>query len=273
MPAALHLCEYPLPTGRALRGMAVLVHGLGEHGGRLAPVAAGLQQAGFAVLGYDHYGHGLSPGPRGSLLHPQQLPDDLGRITELARQRWGARTPLLLFGDSMGGLVAAHWALQQQAPAAHTLQGLVLASPALMSHVPRWQRRLVSLLARVQPDLALPNCLPLEQLSSNPATLQDYLSDPLVHDRITARLAAYLFEAGDSVLAQAADWQIPTLLLYADPDGFVDPLGSRLLAQRAPAGLVQPLPCPGYGHEVFNALPAQRAISFATLHDWIDRHF
>jgi alpha-beta hydrolase superfamily lysophospholipase len=59
------LQEWPLPDGVPLRGAVVLVHGLGEHAGRYDHVARRLNSWGFAVRGYDQYGHGESGGPRG----------------------------------------------------------------------------------------------------------------------------------------------------------------------------------------------------------------
>jgi alpha-beta hydrolase superfamily lysophospholipase len=54
----------------AKRGTVLLVHGLGEHMGRYAHVATQLNAWGFDVRGYDHYGHGLSSGARGTLPTP-----------------------------------------------------------------------------------------------------------------------------------------------------------------------------------------------------------
>ena len=56
--------DWPLPEGEPCRGTVLLVHGLGEHVGRYDPVARRLNDWGFAVRGYDHYGHGESTGPR-----------------------------------------------------------------------------------------------------------------------------------------------------------------------------------------------------------------
>ena len=62
----LNLRTWPGPVGPA-RGSVLVVHGLGEHGGRYAHVAARLAGQGWAVAGYDQRGHGLSTGPRGGL--------------------------------------------------------------------------------------------------------------------------------------------------------------------------------------------------------------
>ena len=50
--------DWPLLHGSVLRGVVVLVHGLGEHAGRYGAVAQQLNEWGFAVRGYDQYGHG-----------------------------------------------------------------------------------------------------------------------------------------------------------------------------------------------------------------------
>ena len=62
--------DWPLSEGERLRGVVVIVHGLGEHAGRYDHVARRLNSWGFAVRGYDHYGHGDSGGVRGALPSP-----------------------------------------------------------------------------------------------------------------------------------------------------------------------------------------------------------
>ena len=48
-----------LPThGEAVRGVVLIVHGLGEHAGRYDTLAHRLNAWCFAVRGYDQYGHG-----------------------------------------------------------------------------------------------------------------------------------------------------------------------------------------------------------------------
>ena len=59
--------DWPLEPGVPLRGVVIVVHGLGEHAGRYEHVARQLNEWGFAVRGYDQCGHGESGGPRGSL--------------------------------------------------------------------------------------------------------------------------------------------------------------------------------------------------------------
>ena len=45
--------------------LVCLIHGIGEYQGRYDRMANHLNEAGIAVLGMDHRGHGLSEGVRG----------------------------------------------------------------------------------------------------------------------------------------------------------------------------------------------------------------
>src|SRR5262249_45434336 len=76
---ALVTQTWPAP-GEAARGLVVIVHGLGEHCRRYDHVARRLNAVGFDVVGYDHRGHGHSPGPRGGIPADDSLCADLGRV-------------------------------------------------------------------------------------------------------------------------------------------------------------------------------------------------
>ena len=99
--------DWPIDAGMPLRGVVLLVHGLGEHAGRYDHVARQLNAWGFAVRGYDQSGHGESPGLPGSLPTENRLLDDLADMVDSTRTRMQKQTPLILLGHSMGGLVVA----------------------------------------------------------------------------------------------------------------------------------------------------------------------
>ena len=76
--------DWPLEAGVRLRGVVIIVHGLGEHAGRYDHVARRLNAWGFAVRGYDQCGHGESGGAPGSLPTDTRLLDDLADIVDLS---------------------------------------------------------------------------------------------------------------------------------------------------------------------------------------------
>lgn len=259
--------DWPLEKGAPLRGVVVVVHGLGEHAGRYDGLARRLNDWGFAVRGYDQYGHGESGGPRGGLPTDSRLLDDLADIVDSTRARMTRNTPLILLGHSMGGLVAARFAALGMRP----IEGLVLSSPALDPGFNRFQKLLLRLLPKVAPNLRVGNGLDASLISHDPAVVAAYRADPLVHDRVSGRLARFIADTGPAMVALAATWQVPTLLLYAGADKLVNPAGSRAFAAAAPKQVVSAHCFDTLYHEIFNELEPEPV--FAELRKWLDARF
>lgn len=260
---ALH--DWPLAAGAA-RAVVVLVHGLGEHAGRYGPLATQLNAWGFAARAADHHGHGASSGARGGLPTPSRLVDDLALVIDDTRHAFPA-LPLVLFGHSLGGLVAA----SAVARGRRKVDALVLSSPALDAGLSAFQKLLVAILSRVAPGLRVGNGLELDFLSHARAVVEAYRADPLCHDRIGARLARFLADEGAAVQAAAPAWQVPTLLLYAGDDRLVNPAGSRAFAEAAPPAIVSSACFPALYHEIFNERDAEPV--FDALRGWLDARF
>ncbi|MFZ3081889.1 alpha/beta hydrolase [Rhodoferax ferrireducens] len=259
--------DWPLASQQVLRGVVLLVHGLGEHAGRYDRLAVQLNDWGFAVRGYDQYGHGESGGPRGGLPTDSRLLDDLTDIVDSTRSRMGPHTPLILLGHSMGGLVAARFVALGLRP----VQALVLSSPALDPGLNAVQKLLLAVLPRIAPNLRIGNGLDASLISHDPAVVAAYQADKLVHDRVSARLARFIADGGPATLAQAASWSVPTLLLYAGADRLVNPAGSRAFAAAAPQTVLSAHCFEALYHEIFNELDA--APVFAELKKWLDARF
>jgi alpha-beta hydrolase superfamily lysophospholipase len=261
------LQDWPLAPGAALRGVVVLVHGLGEHAGRYDRLAAQLNRWGFAVRGYDQYGHGESGGRRGALPTPSRLQDDLADVIESTRQRTGAGLPLIVLGHSLGGLVAASLIARHGT----AIEGLVLSSPLLGVRLGVVQKLLLATLPRVAPNLTVGNGLDPDDLSHDPAVIAAYRADPLVHDRVSGRLAGFMIETGQTVIDRAGEWKVPTLLLYAGADRIVDPAATRRFAQAAPRAVVTAHCFDGLSHEIFNELDPRPVLE--RLRQWLDERF
>ena len=92
--------DWPIEKNRRLRGVVMLVHGLGEHAGRYDHVAKRLNEWGFAVRGYDQYGHGESGGVRGGLPSDRRLLDDLADVMDSTRARMDRTTRTVAFQRS-----------------------------------------------------------------------------------------------------------------------------------------------------------------------------
>ncbi len=259
--------DWPLPDGQRLRGVVLLVHGLGEHAGRYEHVARRLNEWGFAVRGYDQFGHGESGGVRGTLSSPQRLVVDLADLVESTRARTPDGLPLLLLGHSLGGLVAASYAAEHP----QTLDGLVLSSPVLATRTTPFQRFLLRILPDLAPNLRVANGLDPAFLSHDPQVVRAYQADALVHDRISGRLARFIAEGGPLVVAQAPRWSVATLLMYAGQDLLVDPRGSRDFAAAAPPGVVTACCFEDLYHEILNEREPEPV--FEALRRWVDERW
>lgn len=259
--------DWPLESGVRLRGVVILVHGLGEHAGRYDHVARQLNAWGFAVRGYDQCGHGESGGAPGSLPNDTRLLDDLADIVDSTRARMDQGTPLIVLGHSMGGLVAGRFV----SLGIRKVDALVMSSPALNPGLSAFQKLLVAVLPKFFPNLRVGNGLNASYISHDPAVVAAYQADKLVHDRISARLARFIATAGPATVALAPQWKVPTLLMYAGDDRLIQPQGSRDFAAAAPAALVTAHCFEGLYHEIFNELDA--APVFAALRQWLDARF
>jgi alpha-beta hydrolase superfamily lysophospholipase len=264
---ALRRRDWPATSDK---GTIVIVHGLGEHVGRYADVAAQLNANGWSVVGYDQRGHGASPGERGRLAAGDDLLADLAAVIDDVRRVSPPRVVLL--GHSLGGLVAGRFVaggLESPRPEwQRDVDALVMSSPALDIGMTAGKRALLATLERLAPNLGIGNGLDVTAISRDAAVVAAYRADPLVHDRVAPRLVRFLADAGARVRALAPEWTVPTLLLYAGSDRLVVPAGSAAFAAAAPEGVVQSRAFAPLFHEIFNE--PERDEVLAVLTAWLD---
>ncbi len=249
------------PAGTA-RGTLVIAHGLGEHSGRYSQLAGELVADGWLVRAVDHRGHGRSPGSRGVIPTSTALQDDIIDALDAAR-RAQPGLPVILLGHSMGGAFAGSAVLR--APAA--ADALILSSPALQADLSPMQQVLMRGMQRIAPSFAIGNGLNADFLSHDAAVVSAYRTDPLVHDRVSARLAQAIVTAGAEVRAAASRWRVPTLLVYAGDDRIVNPRGSAEFAAAAPRDVVTAARFDGLWHEIFNEVARSGPVS--TVRHWL----
>lgn len=121
-----------------------ILHGMAEHSGGYADVAAQLNQEGFAVAAHDHRCHGLATQPDalgniGGLQQWAGVLSDISPVNARIRQRY-PDIPLIMLGHSMGTFISQHFA--QNNP-----QSLNLLLLEGSSYEPSWFAALASKLA------------------------------------------------------------------------------------------------------------------------------
>jgi acylglycerol lipase len=201
--------------------VALVVHGLGEHGGRYDSVADAFAMAGIDTHGYDHRGHGGSGGRRNHVERWAQLHDDLAEQVLRLRADHPA-LPLVLYGHSLGGLVCTGYVLSSEPRPLPDL--LVLSAPGLDDELPSWKRSLARMLTGVVPKLRISNGLPPDGLSRDPGVRTRADADPLNSSSSTVRFGAEAFDEQDrvnAVLATIDAMPVPTYVFHGSDDPIV----------------------------------------------------
>jgi alpha-beta hydrolase superfamily lysophospholipase len=255
----------------AAHGTIIVVHGLGEHLGRYEALASDLNAGQWHVCAYDHRGHGASGGARGRVPRDDSLLRDLSRVIDQVNEMRDG--PVILLGHSMGGAVASRFVAQGMLQDVgmpswfRRVDGLILSSPALDLGLKAPQRALLSMMSSLAPDAAVGNGVDPSAVSHDPKVVEAYVKDPLVHDRVTARLIRFMLDSGRVVLEHAPVWSMPTLLMWAGDDRLVAPRGSASFAADAPGEFVTTQSFPDFAHEIFNE--PGRAQPVATMMRWL----
>jgi acylglycerol lipase len=213
----------------------------------------------------DLRGMGLSQGRRGHLDRWQQWVDDFTALYEAVRKE-AEGVELVPLGHSLGGVVVTSAVLS----GAVEPERFVLSNPGFRSalEVPGWKLRLGQAASRLVPALTLSNEVDPALISRDPAVVEAYRNDPLVHDRVSARLFTEWSAASREALERAPELQVPFLLIVGSDDRLIDPQGAAEFSSRATVDHSLKL-YQGRYHEPFNDKGAEEV--FADLAAWLQR--
>ncbi len=248
------------------KAVVLVVHGFGEHSGRYGYLVPPLTAAGYAVYALDHRGHGRSPGKRG---HIDSFDDYLADVRALAAfaQAASPGLPVVVFGHSLGGLIALLYALRFPSG----LAGVIASAPLLTKpNVSPMLLTVAQLLSRVAPSFALDTGLDAATISRDPVEVERYTSDPQVHSKSTARAGSEIMKAIDWAQAHAGELTVPLLLYHGDADGLVPIEGSRRFFAAVQERDKQFVERPGGYHESHNDLGRDEL--FAMIVAWLNAH-
>lgn len=246
------------------KAVVCLVHGHGEHIARYEHVALALTNAGYAMIAYDQRGHGKSGGARGHTPTYDALMDDIAALLSQAETRYPG-LPRFLYGHSMGGNEVINFALRRKPD----LAGVIATGPwlKLAFEPPAMQVILGRMMNRIAPGFTQNSKLDAAALSHDPKLVEAYKNDPLVHDKISARLFVEIYESGDWALAHAADFSLPLLLMHGSADRLTSANASREFAKNGGKNITLHI-WDGDFHEIHNEL--DQAEVFQMMIHWLN---
>lgn len=247
----------PSPTGATLqlherlpaakpRAIVHILHGMAEHAGRYERFAQRLSKAGYAAIAHDHRGHGATAAPDASLGHFGRggsaagtwdlVVADTLAVNAHIRDRYD-RTPIVVFGHSMGAIAALTYAIAHSG----TAEGVavwnveIARSPALAAFRTLLRAERIFKGSDVPSALAerltfetwnrefAPNRTAFDWLSRDETEVDAYVADPLCGSPVTigtwlAVLAGVRFCAADVNLeGLPRDKHVHLLAGTADP--------------------------------------------------------
>jgi alpha-beta hydrolase superfamily lysophospholipase len=258
----------------------LIVHGLGEHGGRYGQTATDLLDTFSEVYAVDLRGHGRSAGTRGYVPHFTTYHEDLDRVVEAiaTKIKGPSKDPtkdptkdkssgeLYILGHSMGGLVVLSYLQNRpQVP----FSGAMISAPLLdvAMAVPKWKERMGKLLSMTLSKIQLHNEINPSHLSHDAAVVEAYVNDRLVHQKITPAL---YFSMRDVMAATAANHsELPCRALFMLP--MDDHIVSTPATQKFYAALKDRKKAlreyEGFYHEILNEVDRSRVLD--DIRGWV----
>lgn len=250
-----------------IKGVLVLVHGFGEHSGRYhESVVPTLLNAGLAIVAYDNVGHGKSEGKRGHCPSYGALLDILDGMI-LKSVELFPKSPLFLYGHSMGGNLALNYALRRK----HKIDGIIATSPylKLAFDPPKWKMMLGKILLKIYPALTMPSGLDANGISRIASEVEKYKSDPLVHDKVSPMFSFPIIDAGLWAIDNANRLEVATLLVHGSGDPIIDYHGTEEFHQNANGTELRILE--GGYHELHHDICADELVH--TIQNWFAKRF
>lgn len=277
-----------------------IVHGMAEHYTRYFPLAEALRQAGFAVAGHNHLGHGADT-PCEQLGYFadrdgwQKLVNDVHSVHALLKDRYPQARHILL-GHSMGSFIAREYILQHpdEGLAALVLSGTAWMPPPVI-YPAAGLASLVCLLGGAKKPSAFlhnlafasnnrkfrPNRTSFDWGSSDERQVDMYVKDPLCGFIFTGRGMHDLFDGLRRLtklerLKATSGKQLPILLISGeqDPVGGHQAKGPKAVAAQYKAAGFEDVTMQLYPqgrHEMFNEINREEVVN--NLIGWMNRPY
>jgi len=255
-----------LPDGE-VKAVVLIVHGLGEHSGRYGNAVEDLVPKGYAVYGFDLYGHGKSDGRREFVKSMADYTDTITQYKEMIKG-WQPGKPIFILGHSMGGLLVPFYLLDHP----EDYRGAIISAPAILipPNITKVTIAAGKILSKLAPKAGV-MALDANGVSRDPEVVRAYKEDPLVfHGKTSARLSAEMLRAIMRVNHEMDQIVLPVFILQGSEDKLADPKGAEILYENVRSEDKTLKVYDGLYHEVFNEPEHSQVL--ADVETWLAAH-
>lgn len=247
------------------KAVICLIHGLGEHSGRYVQVADKLTKAGYTFFSFDLRGHGRSGGQPGHTPSYEALLTDIHSLLAEA-EKYFPSLPRFLYGFSLAGNLVLNYGLRRK-PA---LQGIIATGPwlRLAFEPPVFRMILAKVTNQLWPSFSQARGLDTKDIFRDPEMIRDYESDPLVHERISARMFMSISQAAQWALDHASEFSLPLLIMHGGEDRIISAEASREFVEKVTKNCTFKI-WDGLHHAIHDEPEKEEVLQF--LIDWIDK--
>lgn len=245
-----------------------LVHGFGEYSERYDQWAIRFTEKGFLVHAIDYRGHGKSDGRRGHINKFNDFLSDIDVLVKESRKLY-SDLPQYIYGHSLGGNIVTNYILKRE----NDFRGAIISSPwyklsfdpsALMLFFAR-------IMNKLYPKFTQESKLEVKGLSHDQKVVEDYIKDPLVHEKISARMFYEIVHAGRWVLENTEEINLPVLIQHGNDDNITSYKASKEFFEKARSlnKDIEYKEWEGMYHELHNEL--KRDEVFELVAEWIEK--
>ncbi len=211
------------------KALLFIIHGVAEHSGRYKHVAEKFVDQDINVYSIDLPGHGKSSGRRSYIKSFEMCIAIIDyQIQKMKIEHLGV--PVFVLGHSMGGSIAAYYALKQKPE----INGFIITSAALKvgDDISPLLVKLSGLLSAIIPILP---AIKLDDngLSHDFEVIKDYREDPLnFNGALPVRTGSEINKSIQYNQENAKQFEFPVLLLHGKEDKLADYRGTEKFFNR-----------------------------------------
>ena len=208
----------------------LIIHGLGEHSGRYLKLIQDFNDKNISVFTIDIRGHGKSEGKRGHSPFYQQLMNDIQCFIEHVTKKIPDQK-YFLYGHSFGGNLVINYSFQEN----KKINGIIATSPLIKPSIA--PSRIVlfmgKLFKKIIPSLILSNGININGISRDMQVINDYINDPLIHNKVSVQLGLDIISSGIYALENSQYITAPMIVFHGKNDGLTSYSASQKLVQNS----------------------------------------